>query len=230
MDPGAEQFARLARFTELVAGDPRLVPLDQTALAIAAVLRSTVDVDGALATLDELAGGCGHGTFDGLRRYLFDDLAFIGDRTSYDDPNNSLLDLVLARRTGLPILLATVMMEVGRRAGTPVLGIGMPMHFMVRDAVDPEAFADPFTGEALDRHGVQQRFEAMAQGRMRWDERHLEPANPRQIVVRMLSNLRVSYERRHDPLRQALVARMRVAIPELRAEAPSAARLGAFFN
>lgn len=230
MDPGGDAWARISRFGDLVAGDPRSVPLDRAALALASVLRAGTDVEGAVAGLDELAAGCPDPTFDGLRRYLFDDVGFRGDREHYDDPRNSFLDVVLARRTGLPILLATVVMEVGRRAGVTAVGIGMPMHFLVRSADDIDCFADPFTGDALDRAGVRQLFERVAEGRLRWVEHYLEPVAPRAIVSRMLANLFASYRRRRDPVRLALVARMRASIPELAAEATAAARLGAVFN
>jgi regulator of sirC expression with transglutaminase-like and TPR domain len=230
MDPGADAWGRISRFGELVVGDPETIPLDRAALALASVLRAYTDVDGALAGLDELAAGCPEPTFDGLRRFLFDEVGFRGDREHYDEPRNSFLDLVLARRTGLPILLATVVIEVGRRAGVPVLGIGMPMHFLVRSADAVDRFADPFTGDALDHAAVQRLFETMAEGRLRWDERYLDPIAPRAIVSRMLANLFASYRRRRDLVRLALVARMRAAIPELAAEAAAAARLGAVFN
>jgi regulator of sirC expression with transglutaminase-like and TPR domain len=230
MDPGADAWGRLARFSELVQGDPRVVPVDSAALAMAAVLRSNTDTSAALATLDRLAVECPDTTFDGMRRYLFEDLAFRGDREHYDDPRNSFLDVVLGRRTGLPILLATVMMEVGRRADVPVVGIGMPMHFLVRSGRDADHFADPFTGEALDTAGVRQLFETIAEGRLRWDDRYLEPVVARAIISRMLANLHASYRRRRDPLRLALVARMRTAIPELKAEARAAAQLSAILN
>jgi regulator of sirC expression with transglutaminase-like and TPR domain len=230
MDPGADAWGPISRFGELVSGDPRAVALDQAALALASVLSARTDVDGALSILDELAAGCPSPTFDDLRRYLFDDVGFRGDREHYDDPRNSFLDVVLTRRIGLPILLATVIMEVGRRAGVPVLGVGMPMHFLVRSADDVDCFADPFTGDALDPAGVRRLFETMRGGRLRWDDRYLEPVAPRAIVSRMLANLFASYRRRRDPVRLALVARMRASIPELAAEAAAAARLGAVFN
>ena len=217
-------------FAELVAGDPRSVAVDRAALAIAEVLRPATDGAGALDALDRFAAECPERTFDGLRRYLFHDLGFRGDREHYDDPRNSFLDLVLARRTGLPILLATVMMEVGRRADVPVVGIGMPMHFLVRCGRDTDRFADPFTGDALDGDGVRRMFEALAEGRLRWDDRYLEPVVARAIVTRMLANLYASYRRRRDPVRLALVARMRTSIPELHTERRAAARLGAIFN
>jgi regulator of sirC expression with transglutaminase-like and TPR domain len=230
MDAGGEQFARLARFAELVDGDAAAVPLDQAALVLAAVLRSR-PTDAALPLLDELAAGCPDPTFAGLRRYVYDDLGFGGDRRDYDEPRNSFLDVVLERRRGLPILLATVMIEIGRRAGVPVVGIGMPLHFLVRAADDVDAFVDPFTGEALDRAGARRLFDALAGGGLPWDDRHLAPVPARAIVLRVLTNLRVSYERRADRIGVALVARMRAAIPELGGAAlAEAVRLGGVFN
>jgi regulator of sirC expression with transglutaminase-like and TPR domain len=222
--------ARLARFAELVGGDPHAVPVDRAALALASVLRPGTDLAGALDTLDRLAGECPDSTFEGLRHYLFHDVGFRGNREQYDDPRNSFLDLVLAGRTGLPILLATVMIEVGRRAGVPVVGIGMPMHFLVRAGDDAERLADPFTGQPLGPADARRMLDVLSRGRLRWDDRYLEPVASRAIVTRILANLHAAYRRRHDPVRLALVARMRVAIPELRAEVASAARLGAIFN
>jgi regulator of sirC expression with transglutaminase-like and TPR domain len=230
MDPGAAQFARLDHFAAVVAGDPTAVPLDAAALALAAVLRSR-PTDDAFGVLDEMAAGCRERTLDGLRRHVHEELGFAGDAQRYDDPRNSFLDVVLERRRGLPILLATVLIEVGRRAGVPCVGVGMPLHFLVRAADDEDAFIDPFTGDALDRLGARSRFEVLADGRMPWDDRHLAPTPPRLIVVRMLTNLQASYQRRGDRLALALVARMRAAIPELGpAAAAEAARAGGVLN
>ena len=93
------------------------------------------------------------------------------------------------------------------------------MHFLVAIGRRPDLFADPFTGDALDRAGVRRLFETLAEGRLRWDDRYLEPVAARAIVVADARQPRASYRRRRDPVRLALVARMRAAIPELRAEA-----------
>jgi len=230
MDPDAGPFGWVDRFAELVAGDPQQVPLDQAALALAAVLRPKVEADAALATLERLADDCPAPTFDGLRRHLFDVLHFAGDLRRYDDPHNSFLDVVLTSRQGLPILLATVMIEVGRRIGVPVVGVGMPMHFLVGDGDDEDRFVDPFTGIAMSRGDARQHFETIAAGRISWDDHHLDSTPARQIVVRMLANLQGSYVRRGDRVRLALVARMRAAVPELADERPIAVRLSGVFN
>jgi regulator of sirC expression with transglutaminase-like and TPR domain len=230
MDPGQEQFLRLDRFAAVVSGPTPDVPLDVAALALSSVLRAR-PADGALDVLDALAAKCPERTFEGVRRHVFDDLGFTGDRHDYDAPRNSFLDVVLERRQGLPILLATVLIEVGRRAGVPIVGVGMPMHFLVRSGDDADAFVDPFSGVALDRVGARRRFESMSGGRIPWDDHHLAPTPARLMVVRMLANLRASYERRHDRVGVALVARMQAAIPETgRAASAEATRLGAVFN
>lgn len=230
MDPGAEQFARLDHFARLMAGDARPVPLAASALALSAVLQSR-STDGADEALDALAASCPSATFEGVRAHLYDELGFTGDREDYDHPRNSFLDVVVARRRGLPILLATVFVEVAARVGVGAVGIGMPMHFLVRAADDTDAFVDPFTGEALDRLGARRRFESLTQGQLRWDDRHLTPTPPRLIVVRMLANLKSSYERRADRLGVAMVAMMRASIPELAPTAGvEAVRLAAVLN
>src|SRR5829696_7751873 len=216
---------RLTRFGELVDCDPVLVPLDRASLAMAAVVRDGTDEAGALAALDDLAASLPERTFAGLRRHLYDDVGFTGDGRNYDDPANSFLDVVLRRRRGLPILLATVMIEVGRRAGVAVLGIGMPMHFLVADPRDADALVDPFTGAPLDRRGAEAQFRARSAGRLPWDDRHLDPVPAGSMVARMLANLHSSFGRRGDRVRQAMVAMMRWRVPELSAEVTSAARV-----
>ncbi len=230
MEPGGEQFARLAHFAGLMAGAPDTVPLGAAALAMSAVLQSRPTY-AANTTLDALAAGCTARTVEGVRAHLYDDLGFGGDQEQYDHPRNSFLDVVVERRRGLPILLATVYIEVAARVGVDVAGIGMPMHFLVRAADDADTFVDPFTGAVLDRLGARRRFEAMAAGRVRWDDRYLEPTASRLIVVRMLANLKSSYEQRSDRIGLALVALMRAAIPELAPTAGAeAVRLTAVLN
>jgi len=230
MDPADAVSAEVQRFAGLVAGDQASTPLDRTALTIAAVLRSSVDVDEAITMLDVLAADCPSPTFEGLRRHLYDDLGFGGDAEHYDDPRNSFLDLVLARRRGLPILLGVVAIEVGRRIGVPVEGVNFPLHFLVRSGDDPEALLDPFTGLALDPSGASALLEHVSGGSVPWDDRHLRAVPARLIIVRMLTNLQASYRRRHDAVGAALVARLRASVPELTGEASSAIRLGAVFN
>jgi len=107
------------RFAAAVAAPAGEMRLDVAAFCLAAHARPGVDVDVQCARLDRLAQGCPTPTFDGMRGYLFETLGFRGNTRDYGDPENSFLDSVLERRLGIPISLAVVMMEVGRRVGVP---------------------------------------------------------------------------------------------------------------
>ena len=137
------------------------IPLDEAALLIAAQARPDLDVGEELGRLDDLAGGCPEATFDGLARHLFTDLGFRGNTEHYQDPDNSYLDQVLRRRVGIPITLSVLTMEVGRRLGVAIDGVGMPGHFLDpppgRDVpIGGATFLDPFGGgRRLDAGGCQ---------------------------------------------------------------------------
>jgi hypothetical protein len=179
-----------SRFAELVAGPEAALPLDELGLLIAAHAHEGLDVAAQVARFDDLAGEVREPTLDGLRRLLFRDLGFTGNDVDYYDPRNSYLDDVLDRRTGIPISLAVVMLEVGRRIGVPLSGVSMPGHFLVRDKVDPEVFVDPFArGSVLDRRGCRLRFHAVHGPDAHFDDAYLEPVGKLQIVERQLANL-----------------------------------------
>src|SRR3954468_12144083 len=117
-----------------------------------------VDAATALATLDVLGGELAALVRDAAERtpeadaracatLLGERLGFAGDRERYDDPDNSMLDRVLSRRRGLPILLSVVYVEVARRAGVALGGHGFRAHPVVRRcAADPTVLIDPFAG------------------------------------------------------------------------------------
>ena len=194
-----------ARFAELVGRPEPDIPLDEAALLIAAHARSDLDVAGELHRLDDLADGCKEPTLDGLARYLFDDLGFRGNTEHYGDPDNSYLDQVLRRRVGIPITLSVLTMEVGRRLGVGLDGVGMPGHFLVRHRADPPIFLDPFGGgRRIDAAGCREIFTALGGSgpgdrgrppdsggvsRLRWDDTFLAPVGARAILTRMLVNL-----------------------------------------
>jgi len=203
-----------ARFVEAVAEREAAIPLDRVAFLIAAHAHPTLDVDGALTRLDALAELAGEPTLDGLRRLLFRDLGFAGNEDDYYDPRNSYLDDVLDRRVGIPISLAVVMLEVGRRLGVPLAGVSMPGHFLVRDKVDPEVFVDPFArGLVLDRRGCQLRFHGVHGVEATFDPAFLDPVGKLAIVDRMLANLDGVAVRAGDVGMLAWVLRLRVAVP-----------------
>jgi hypothetical protein len=109
---------------------------------------------------------------------------FEGDRERYDDPN-SMLDIVLGRRRGLPILLSVVYIEVARRAGIALAGVGLPGHFVVGNfGADPPLLLDPFAGGRRVEAGVARDL--------------LRPWRAHEIAMRMLNNLVLAYQRRGD--------------------------------
>ncbi|WP_214407150.1 transglutaminase-like domain-containing protein [Pseudonocardia lacus] len=201
----------VARFAGLVERpDP---PLDRAALAIAAGADPALDAEPWLAELDRLADGV-HSLDDLLRR-LFVERRFAGNTRDYTDPRNSLLDHVLRRRLGIPITLAVVAIEVGRRAGVALEGVGMPGHFLVRPTGTPRHL-DVFAGGAeLSMAECERLFRASSgTGRRTPFGPHLLATAPTTaILTRMLLNLRGTYRARRRPHDLEWVLRMRLALP-----------------
>ena len=136
-----------------------------------------------------------------LHRYMFDELGFFGNRSQYDDPRNSCLNDVIDRRTGLPIALALVYIEIARRAGLRAEGINFPGHFLVRvlpdlqsDDQDDGLIVDPFhAGAVLNEHDCRTLLDRHVGEETAWDPQLLARATRRQILVRMLLNLKRLY-------------------------------------
>jgi regulator of sirC expression with transglutaminase-like and TPR domain len=155
-----------------------------------------------------------------LARFLFEQQGFTGNATDYGDPRNSYLNEVLDRRLGLPITLSVIFLEVGQRLGLPVAGVGLPGHFIVRvgDGLEP-LFLDPFHGGRALSHEDCQRLvqQATGQGQV-FDPNWLDPTHPRDIVARMLNNLRRFYLEVEDwPLAIAVLERLQALQPEVAA-------------
>jgi regulator of sirC expression with transglutaminase-like and TPR domain len=193
----------------VLAADPD-APVDVLALAIAAEFRD-VDADAALAHLDELGeevaavraelDGADAGV-DALREVLGVRHDFHGDRgdpARHDDPENSMLDLVLERRRGLPIALSVLYVATARRAGITLGGVGLPGHYVVRDlATVPPVLIDPFAG------GTRLEVEPSA---------NVRPWGAHETALRMLTNLVGSYRRRNDLGRAIRAAELRLTLP-----------------
>ena len=220
-----------ATFAVLMAdgADPEL---DEVALTVAAALRGGVDIMDGLTLLDVIAGDCPSPTPDGVARYLFGDLGFAGNREAYYDWRNSCLDHVLRTRAGIPITLSIAMIEVGRRIGVPLVGVGMPAHFLVGVAGEPDRYFDAFDGgRELDAAGARALFAGVTGSPAGWDERYLAPTPNRAIAVRVLNNLKAIFARGGDPVRLAIVMELRGAIPELAAAEADERRIAtAVFN
>jgi len=216
------------RFTELVTGPEERLPLDEAALLVAAH-DHPVDVNGELERLDALARDA-PGDTGALARHLFVERGFAGNSVDYSDPRNSFLDEVMRRRLGLPITLSVLMIEVGRRRGLALAGVGMPGHFLVRGA--PGEFFDPFHGgEPLDEAGCRARF-AATQGAAEFEPEYLEPVGANAILARMLANLVRTYVER-SPADAVWALRLRLLVPgvspgERRQAARLLATLGRF--
>jgi len=201
-------FAALA-----AADDP---PLDELALALAAEFEP-VDADAAVARLDALGHeyaealdaveGSATAQSRALATLLGDVHGFAGDAAHYDDPRNSMLDRVLERRRGLPILLSVVYGEVARRADVPIAGVGLPGHYVVGHfGAEPALLFDPFGG------GAPVRAAPAAVHLVR-------PWTAKETAMRMLNNLVNSYQRRGQvplALRGAELRLLLPAEPELR--------------
>jgi regulator of sirC expression with transglutaminase-like and TPR domain len=131
-----------------------------------------------------------------LNAYLFEELGFSGNREHYDDPRNSFLNEVLDRRLGIPISLAVVYLEIGRRAGLRLEGVNFPGHFLVRVHAEEDAIVDPFhAGAQLSEVDCRQLLRQHLGEEAAFDRGLLATATRQHIVVRMLVNLKRLYVR-----------------------------------
>ncbi len=208
--PRSLESAARARFAELVARDP--VPLDQAALAIAQEEYPALRPEPYLARLDELAARVlrrappphrAASTLRALREVLHDEEGLRGNDDDYGDPRNSFLNEVLDRRLGIPITLSVVYLEVARRVGLRLEGVGFPGHFLAKYASPggAEVFVDAHHGgEMLSADECLARYRARSGGQD-LDPRYLAAVSTRQILARMLHNLRRTYAERQDDVR-----------------------------
>ncbi len=135
-------------------------------------------------------------TVNTLNFVLFREMNFRGNREDYYDPRNSFLNDVIERRLGIPITLSVLYMEVARRVGLPLVGVGMPGHFLLKvyEAEGQQILIDPFNnGSMLNANECEQRMEEIYAGEVRFKPEYLLPVSRRQILTRMLNNLRHIY-------------------------------------
>ena len=201
-----------ARFVALVGDTSTEPPLDEGALLIAAHVHPGLDIELWKGRLDDLAAACEEATFDGVRHHVFVAEGFRGNVRAYDDPANSLLDVVLERRLGIPITLAVVMIEVARRVGVDAVGVGMPGHFIVGDPARPGQFCDCFaSGALLDEQQCSQLFIRSVGPDHVFEPALLAPTTSRAILARMLANLERS-SLASDPVHATWMATLHSAI------------------
>ena len=127
-----------------------------------------------------------------LNDFLFGKLRFIGNHLFYNDPQNSYLNKAIDRRVGLPITLSVIYLEIARRLGLPIDGIGLPGHFVVRYAgPNGMQYIDPFHhGRLLTLDDCQQLVAERTDGKSTLQPSMLEPVSARHILIRMLNNLK----------------------------------------
>jgi len=154
-----------------------------------------------------------------LNDYLFEDLGFHGNEAHYDDPRNSFINDVLVRRAGIPISLAVLYMDVGRRAGLRLEGVNFPGHFLVRAPGDgphrPDLLLDVFHGGAMLREiDCQRLLERHAGGEVVLTAEALATADTRQTLIRMATNLKRLYVRSRSFPQALDVTHLLVALDE----------------
>lgn len=182
------------------------IDLARAALAIARTEYPDLDPHAYLRGLDALAEGAKTvrdaqdplARLHRLREYLFEEQGFAGNGDDYYDPRNSYLNEVLDRRLGIPITLALVLIEVGRRLDLKIEGIGLPGHFITGARVDGEqVLLDPFNGGAVLTMEACSELVSRATGRqMTLAGDHFTPVSRRHFLARVLTNLKGVYWRR----------------------------------
>ena len=206
---GAREIARAA-FVSLLDAPEDAIPLDQTLAWIAAEEQACSNIEATMDALDGLAKRLfipnDTNPFEAVARlnqHLFITNGFSGNEEAFSDPKNSFIDCVMDRRKGLPILLSAVYIEVARRAGQAICGIGFPTHFLVSPyAATPRFYIDPFHGGRILRFEQLEpwfnRILEQSSGRLPPFSWWLKPVTTRQILVRVNNNLKASYLQRND--------------------------------
>jgi len=203
-----ERFAPLAAdLQSLVALEP--VDLARAALVIARLEYPNLDPRPSLAHLDDIGARAAQSLVPlaaapvsvrlaAIAEHVYAHAGFAGNRANYDDFRNSCLNAVLERRLGIPITLAVVFIEVARRAGVEVQGVSFPGHFLLRgpddDARDRPLILDPFNGgHPLSEADLRTLLVRTASEDASYSPDLLNPCTPRQLLARMLNNLKRIY-------------------------------------
>ncbi len=215
-----------AQFAEIVSRSDSEINLAEAALLIAAEEYPRLEVALYLEKLEnfgerarERAETATNGAeiITSMNATLFDELGFQGNRENYYDPRNSFLNEVIDRRSGLPITLSVIYIEVARQIGFSIHGIGLPGHFIVGHFNPSENFfIDVFNGgRMLTDNALADLVTGMSGGRIEFNSTHLLPVTKKQILTRMLSNLLSIYAGGQD-YRRAIssIERILLLIPD----------------
>ncbi len=184
------------------------IDLARAALLIAKTEYPALNLERYLFRLDRLAEEAGArqsardplGRLHRLREFLFEEVGFKGNAQEYFDPRNSFLNDVLDRKVGIPITLSLVLMEVGRRLGLDIKGIGLPAHFIAGVHIGGhQMLLDPFHGGTLLTRDSAQELVSGVLGRpVTLQDEHFAPVTKRQFLARMLRNLKAIYWRKGE--------------------------------
>ncbi len=193
-------------FSVFVAPDieDEKIDLVRAALVIARTQYPTLDIENYAGQIEALARRVAAKAFEShprhtlaaLNQVLFEEAKLRGNREDYYDPRNSFLNDVLDRGLGIPITLAIVYMEVARQVGLSLSGVGMPGHFLLKHYGHDghETLIDCFNrGDVLSRQDCQSRLDEIYSGEMKLRPKFLHPISRRQILTRMLNNLKTVY-------------------------------------
>ncbi len=219
------------RFAALAAGPDEGLDLAEASLLIAAEEYPGLDIAAYARRLDHLAAEARSrvsGVPDGqpeelVRRFhafLYREAGFRGNEKDYYDPRNSFLNEVIDRRTGIPISLAAVYLEVARRLDVQVKGVGFPGHFLAKwELADREIVVDPFYGSIVSEEDCRRLLQRLSNGQVAFRRELLAPLPVRLMLVRMLANLKGVWVKRGDWERAiSAIDRMLMLLPKAHQE------------
>jgi regulator of sirC expression with transglutaminase-like and TPR domain len=220
------------RWKRLASREPAEVSLAEGALLIAAEEYDDLDVDDYLGRIEDIAATLRRRlrsdispteTLISLNRYLFDELGFSGNASDYYDPRNSFLNEVIDRKLGIPITLAVLYIEIGRRIGLPLEGVSFPAHFLVKCVLrEGTIIIDPYArGASLSLNELQERLKTVSntiEPDAALVASLLTPAPPNDIFARMLRNLRAIYLSKGETLKALGAANRIIALQPYAAE------------
>jgi len=197
----------IQQFAKMMQREDEEINLAEAALLIARTEYPELDLPKHLARLESMAGQITTdpgrsdiGNILALNEFLFEREKFSGNEDEYDDPRNSFLNDVLDRKKGIPITLSLVYMELARRNGLPVWGVSFPGHFLVKYAADSgEIIIDPFNqGAVMTRQDCDERLKSNFGEDAEFRSEFLDAATNKQILSRMINNLKGTYFRRRN--------------------------------
>jgi len=219
----------IADFHRAVSGPDDWVDLACAALEIARDDYPDLDVAGYLRRIDQFAvhvmerlgnEKTVYHRIAALNSVMFEEHGFHGNRGNYYDPKNSFLNEVIERKMGIPISLSVLYMEVAQRTGLPLYGVSFPGHFLVKYSDDRERIViDPFNaGEVKSKESLGKLLESLYGGKVTLVDDFLEPVTKKQIIRRMLNNLKMIYLQEKNFLKTLAVLQRLVVLDPSSAE------------